>query len=519
VRRDLLCLLAGAVLLICLSRSSCATDTGRIAGVSWTTQPAYESATPAATPFQVRDDTGLFRTLYDRSYAVLILEGQYQAGSGFAPVVSAASRSEILLRKKLEDRGFHVLVWRDLRSRQLKDTLDDVFSTLGYKSNSRFFFYYFGHGHVIGTVSDPAGPRTFLVPIDAPNWLNDEEGFERSAVPITQVLAYANQATFKHAFFAFEACQAGAIVASLDGPRPPRPKGYLLSTDLLQPVRQFLTAGNNVQEVPADNSFTTLLAGAMSDPTADINKDGYITGNELINYVATNLPQWTASYPLSPEHGSLPRGTTGDFVFGPLNPQNAPSIPTSIPVGAPLNTFGNAIHGARIAVSTEPSRSEIYLDGNYMGFAPMTLDDLSATQHKVRLQLSGFQPRDLTVNLTAGQTFQLNGIALDRIPPVPVVAPSPVVPRHVETLESRKETRGMYWDGGSAGKIQAQLRQAVEADLKHQCTALGGIAQAPRYDRECDSGDKDDCVYDGGGFTSHLTCTCSARMACVIGGR
>jgi PEGA domain len=512
--RKSFCRIATSVLLIWLSTSSFAADTGRI---SWSVQPTYESAGAMATPFQVRDDAGHLRTLYDRSYAVLFLEGQYQAGSGFAPVVAAALRSEILLRKKLEERGFHVFVWRDLRSKQLKDTLDEVFSTLGYKSNSRFFFYYFGHGHVIGTVSDPAGPRTFLVPIDAPNWLNDEEAFERSAVPITQVLAYANQATFKHAFFAFEACQAGAIVASLDGPRPPKPKGYLLSADLLQPVRQFLTAGNNVQEVPADNSFTTLLAGAMSDQTADINQDGYITGNELINYVATNLPQWTASYPLSPEHGSLPRGTTGDFVFGPLNPQNAPSIPTSVSV--PATGFSNIAPAARIAISTEPSQAEIYVDGNYVGSSPTTLGDLSAAQHKVRLQLSGFQARDLMVNLTAGQTFQLNGIVLDRLPAVPVVAPPPPVQRHVETLEARKETRGLYWDGGSVAKIQGQLRQAVEANLQHQCAALGGIAEAPRYDRECDSGDKDDCVYDGGAITAHLTCSCSARMACVVGGR
>lgn len=311
---------------------------------TWSVKPAYETANGTkSSSFSIVDDRGTSRQLYDKSHAVLILEGNYLRAGGFSTVPSSALTSERLLRERLEERGFEVTIWRDLGSRQFKNVLDEVFSTWGHEANSRFFFYYFGHGQVIGTDSDDAGPRTYLVPVDAPNPVQDEAMFERFAIPITQIVAYAQQATFRHAFFAFEACKAGAVVtslASLDGPAAPRPKGYLLSRELLRISRQFLTAGNDVQVVPANNSFTAVLAGALSDKLADVNGDGYVTGDELMLYVKTRLPNFATSYPLTPETGKFPMVGGGDMVFGPLIPvAHAPTAVASLtPVVATSNS-------------------------------------------------------------------------------------------------------------------------------------------------------------------------------------
>ena len=126
----------------------------------------------------------------------------------------------------------------------------------------------------------------------------------------------------KHAFFAFEACYAGNVITSLhslsgDEPPPPNLKGYVLNPDTQRPVRQFLTAGNSIQEIPADNSFTAVLAGALSSPDADTNHDGFITGKKVMSFVQQRLPLWAAKYPRRPETGSSPIDG-GDMVFGPI---------------------------------------------------------------------------------------------------------------------------------------------------------------------------------------------------------
>ena len=288
----------------------------------WTYPPVYVTPADKVPKFTVTDAQGGIRTLYSNSYAILILQGNYSAQSGFEPVSSVATQAGSLLRERLERRGFRVFIWKDLGSARLKDVLRDIFDDLGYDSNSRLFFYYFGHGHTVSDPADPTHDRTFLVPIDVPNPSVDETGFERAAFPITQMMQYAEQSTLKHTFFAFEACKAGAVLKkppTLGGPAPPNPQGYILSAGILASVHQFLTAGNELQEVPADNSFTALVARALSDPEADANKDGYITGRELMTYVTTRLPQWKF-YPLNPESGERPLGSTGDFIFGPVDP-------------------------------------------------------------------------------------------------------------------------------------------------------------------------------------------------------
>jgi hypothetical protein len=63
-------------------------------------------------------------------------------------------------------------------------------------------------------------------------------------------------------------------------------------------------------------------------------------------------------------------------------------------------------------------------------------------------------------------------------------------------------------------KIQQKVRQLVDADLTSRCSAMGGTIKDSNFDRECSSGDKDDCTYDGGTITSHFTCECHCLIQC-----
>ena len=335
--------------------------------ISWTHKPAYETPLKDtdSTAFSVPDSDNVQHVFYDQSHAILIIEGAYSRG-GWARVSDSAKRNEGLLRESLEKRGFDVLAWHDLTGAQLRTTLTEVFSNFGYRQNTRLFFYYYGHGQVMGTDSDPVAPKAFLVPVDAPNPVTDEQEFYRIALPLTQIVEFAKEITVKHAFFALEACQAGSIIASLSGLPPPYPKGYLLGTKIQRPIRQFLTAGSIEEDVLADSPFAPLLVAAFEE--GDSNKDGYVTGSEVVEYVTLHVPQ--NSQFQNPEHGSIPIGG-GDMVFGPVSadihtPLPAPTVVTKEEIvtrvwrSPELSVDCNRTNSARIQASVplDPNYSE-----------------------------------------------------------------------------------------------------------------------------------------------------------------
>ena len=57
-----------------------------------------------------------------------------------------------------------------------------------------------------------------------------------------------------------------------------------------------------------------------------------------------------------------------------------------------------------LAVITDPSGAEIYIDGNFKGVSPVTIQGLSAGMHTVLLTLKDYTDNSSTITVTAGQT-------------------------------------------------------------------------------------------------------------------
>lgn len=260
--------------------------------------------------------------LYTESYAILIMQGDYK--SPWSSAKPGALTAEHLLVNSLKARHFHVDVWRDLDSKRFSTVIAEAMTNYSYKDNARIFFYYYGHGVTIGGPDDPGGPQFFLVPVDAPSSA-DESAFVKKSFSGATLMSYVHSLRVKHAFFAFEACRSGGILSTLADPPAPNPQGYLRNPRLQDWVRQFLTAGNEMDDIPADAGFTALLAGGLSSRRADTNDDGFISGTELMAFVSTNIANYR-QYPQSPEIGVEPRFTNGDFVFGQVDPTEAASL-------------------------------------------------------------------------------------------------------------------------------------------------------------------------------------------------
>jgi hypothetical protein len=97
-----------------------------------------------------------------------------------------------------------------------------------------------------------------------------------------------------------------------------------------KPVRQFLTSGDPGQTVRDDGSFRKLFLRAIrGDNRADVNKDGYVTGDELGLYLSQEVTQLSETAQ-TPRLGRLQdvRFNEDHFVFAASNPASLPEPPT-----------------------------------------------------------------------------------------------------------------------------------------------------------------------------------------------
>lgn len=346
-----------AVCVLVLIFAPCVRQAHAQTNLVWRVTPVYESpASTKPTNLIIPDSSGTGHQIYSDSYAVIIEEGNYVAGTGFTPVPQEARNAGDPIKSALENRHYHVFIWRDLNSAQLNLVLDDVRANLGYQQQARLFFYYFGHGYLLP--GDPAaGPSTpdvskgFLIPIDTPNPNTNRTNFTRKAVPIGKLMEMAGDMSLKHAFFALEACDSGSLFPkTLGGPAPPNPTGYVLSANVQRTTRQFITAGSARQDVFA-GVFSQILLNGL-DKAQDT--DGYVTGSSLMEYIKINLPTSTTTEASNPESETLPSTALGgDMIIGPTLAvlTAAPSQSQTLGFSTPSNSIvTTAIDGTLLRI-------------------------------------------------------------------------------------------------------------------------------------------------------------------------
>ncbi|MEN8197694.1 MAG: caspase family protein, partial [Pseudomonadota bacterium] len=219
-----------------------------------------ESAAPAAANIPKSS------RLYSSSHALVVGIDTYTNGW---PNLNNAVKDAGLMAEALKERGFEVTLATNLNSVEMKQTFEEFFVIKGEDPQARLFVWYAGHGFT-------EFGEGFLVPADAPR---PEAGarFRLKALSLRRFGEYVRMAYSKHAYTVFDTCFAGTIFASQRGAPPPA-----ISRAAMDPVRQFLTAGDADQEVPDDGRFRELFVAALNgERGADANTDGYLTATEM----------------------------------------------------------------------------------------------------------------------------------------------------------------------------------------------------------------------------------------------
>src|SRR5262245_42254814 len=214
--------------------------------------------------------------LYGASYALVIGVSHYTNGWSDLPGV----RDDLpAVKAALEKHEFKVTTVNDPTRRQFDDAIRQFINDYGQGGKNRLLIYFAGHGHTL-TTQDGLRELGYIVPSDAPVPKgNDTGAFKRFAISMSEINVYAEQIEAVHALFVFDSCFAGTIFKSRSGGVP-----EAITDKIARPVREFITAGTEKQAVPDYSYFRRAFVAAL-DGAADDNRDGFITGAELGEYM------------------------------------------------------------------------------------------------------------------------------------------------------------------------------------------------------------------------------------------
>ncbi len=256
---------------------------------------------PSNGEIKIKDKNGKQAVLYKESHALVIWAGNYQSWSKLNNVEEEAQK----ITEALKDQGFQVTIVGNPTSDVFSTSIQDFIANYGYKKDNRLLIFYTGHGNTRNN-------RGYLVPVDAPDPIANETGFLKRAISMERVMTWAREIESKHVLFVFDSCFSGTVFKTKS--RPKLDDSYI-RTITNKPVRQFLTAGDAGEEVPAKSIFTPLFIRAIKGE-ADLLKDGYVTGSELGIYLTQKLREYPQNRQ-SPQYGKIrdPDLDQGDIVF------------------------------------------------------------------------------------------------------------------------------------------------------------------------------------------------------------
>jgi uncharacterized caspase-like protein len=250
----------------------------------------------------VKDREGREIGLYKGSYALLIGVSDYSAGW---PDLRSIPDELVTVETMLKKRGFMVRKILNPTAEAMKAAFEEFIGDYGYDENNRLLFFFSGHGF-----SRKNGTKGYLVPADAPLPEGNDRAFLRKALSMGQILTWAREMEAKHALFLFDSCFSGTIFKSRALPTyPPH-----ISSVTARPVRQFITAGDAGETVPAKSVFTPMFVRGL-DGAADMSGDGYVTGTELGLYLRDQVLGYRVGQ--TPQFDKIrdPDLDEGDFVF------------------------------------------------------------------------------------------------------------------------------------------------------------------------------------------------------------
>jgi len=251
--------------------------------------------------------------LQHRGHALLIGVSEYTSGWPQLPNVKNDLQD---LKAGLEPYFATVDIVPNPTVAQLRDRMSEFLLGQWNNPGERLFIYYSGHGFTAFNQSsrDYDG---YITGSDTPGKAVVK------AVSFYEVDSWSRQTSARHVLMVFDSCFSGSLFQTTGLPEePPHNDLDNVRTLLRKPMRYYVTAGHQNEEVAADSTFAALLLRGLRGE-ADKYHEGIISAEELGSYLYHEVPKYSPR-PQTPQFKSIgnARLSEGQFYF--LTPPAAP---------------------------------------------------------------------------------------------------------------------------------------------------------------------------------------------------
>ena len=224
--------------------------------------------------------------IYDDSWAVIIGIDNYQNLSNLDYAVADAEAVKALLIGKFDypEENVKLLLNEEANKANIVNVISDVSLKAG--ENDRILVFYAGHGETMPLPE--GGEMGYLVPIDG-----NQDNLFASAIPMGDLKDLCYMSKAKHMLFLVDACYGGLAAVGSRGLEPAKTPNYIGKITNIK-SRQIITAGGKDEKVFeksewGHSAYTKNLLSALEDGYADSNEDGYITADELGDYLSEKV--------------------------------------------------------------------------------------------------------------------------------------------------------------------------------------------------------------------------------------
>ncbi len=183
------------------------------------------------------------------------------------------------------------------------------------RADGRLLIYYAGHGFTDFNQSARADTG-YITGSDTPAYGSNSVGAIGKSVSFQEIDALNRETRARQVIMLFDSCFSGSVFLTRSGGNDPRHYDYERARDALHdPVRYYITAGGPSEEIPAASPFAQLILRGL-EGEADVYKDGFVTAEELGDYLQRNVPAF-AGESLHPQKGTIAnaRLSSGQFLF------------------------------------------------------------------------------------------------------------------------------------------------------------------------------------------------------------
>jgi hypothetical protein len=263
------------------------------------------AASRVAKGISVSTDKGKELYLYRDYHALVIGISNYE----YWPKLPNAAGDAREVAAKLAGLGFQVKTVYNPTSTEIKKAFNELAYRIGGVEDRAILLYYAGHGETETLADDTK--MGYIIPRDCPLIKQDPMGFSECAISMRDIESISMKIKSRHVIMLFDSCFSGSLFNIV------RAVPDDITEKAALPVRQYITAGREDEQVPDRSTFKRVfLIGLEGD--ADLTKDGYITGSELGMYLADNVVNYTRRAQ-HPQYGKInnPSLDRGDFVFVP----------------------------------------------------------------------------------------------------------------------------------------------------------------------------------------------------------